>query len=105
MLRAAILAALFLRCHASDQFVEFFNKNGQREVIQVSRQFAAPLCLKKFEQPPYYAWPLMQVYLLLKFDKNETNSQWFSWISSVGTSSRLQIEVGKGTEVVMDGEP
>lgn len=94
MLRAAVLAACFVHSLA-DSTIEFHSAHGEREVIPVTTQHPAPLCLRKFEQPPYYAWPVMQVYLLLKFDKQETKSI-FNWISTVGPKSRLHIEVKKG---------
>eukprot|EP00435_Cladocopium_sp_Y103_P069640 s524_g33.t1 len=54
MLRVAVLAACFVHSLA-DSTIEFHSAHGEREVIPVTSQHPAALCLRKFEQPPYYA--------------------------------------------------
>ncbi|CAK9094473.1 unnamed protein product [Durusdinium trenchii] len=100
MLRATLALVCCACCFLpswADSFLEFHSADGERELIPVSPQHPAPLCLRQFEQPPYYAWPVIQVYLLLRLDGKESNStSVLSWIPWVGQPSRLQIQVKKG---------
>jgi len=97
MFRAAL--PVFVACfvQSSADTLEFHSADGERAVMPVTKEDGASLCLRKFEQPPYYAWPVMQVYLLLKLDDKEespsTMSSVFSWISSVGQPEKLHLKV------------
>mmetsp|Transcript_73759 Transcript_73759/g.130265 ORF Transcript_73759/g.130265 Transcript_73759/m.130265 type:complete len:479 (-) Transcript_73759:90-1526(-) len=65
----------------SAQLLEFRGSDDVNELYTVSPDLPARLCLRVFEQPPRWAWPVMQVRLRLQFEDHPTDgaSSWSSW--------------------------
>eukprot|EP00439_Symbiodinium_sp_Y106_P081974 s153_g21.t1 len=95
MKRAAWLLAL-LSGGGAEQLVEFHGRDGERELLTVTSDRPERLCLRAFEQPPFYAWPVMQVYLGIQLKVIEESSgsgnNFFAWLFP-GQTSRLQLDV------------
>ncbi|CAE7240837.1 unnamed protein product [Symbiodinium natans] len=93
---AWLLTALAAGGHA-EQLVEFHGRDGERELLSVTPERPERLCLRTFEQPPLYAWPVMQVYLGIQLKMTEdsgtgSGNGLLGWLFP-GQTSRLQLDV------------
>ncbi|CAE8717977.1 unnamed protein product [Polarella glacialis] len=93
LLRRALLPALAVLIAAcgysveSAQLLEFVGQDDERDVLEVSPERPAPLCLRTFERPPMWLWPVSKVRLRMQLDSDGYES------STAGL--KLQIRTGE----------